>query len=101
MAHPSRLFLLDELSRGERCVCELTELVGADTSTVSKHLALLRGAGLVADERRGAQVFYRLQVPCALTIFDCIERSLGEIARDQADLAQTPPPQPSQPGDEG
>ena len=42
MAHPSRLFILDELSKGERCVCELTEMIGADVSTVSKHLSLLR-----------------------------------------------------------
>jgi len=35
LAHPSRLYIVDELSRGERCVCELTKLVGADISTVS------------------------------------------------------------------
>jgi ArsR family transcriptional regulator len=40
MAHPSRLFIVDELSRGERCVCELTEMIGADMSTVSKHLSM-------------------------------------------------------------
>ncbi|MBZ0269189.1 metalloregulator ArsR/SmtB family transcription factor, partial [bacterium] len=54
LAHPTRLYLVDELSRGERCVCDLTELVGTDVSTVSKHLALLRNAGIVDDEKRGA-----------------------------------------------
>jgi DNA-binding transcriptional ArsR family regulator len=49
LAHPSRLFIVDELSRGERCVCELTEMIGADVSTVSKHLALLKNAGIVLD----------------------------------------------------
>jgi len=44
LAHSSRLFIVDELSRGERCVCELTEMIGADVSTVSKHLAVLREA---------------------------------------------------------
>ena len=38
MAHPSRLFILEELNKGERCVCDLTEMIGADVSTVSKHL---------------------------------------------------------------
>ena len=47
LAHPTRLFIVEELGRGERCVCELTEMVGADVSTVSKHLALLRNAGVV------------------------------------------------------
>jgi ArsR family transcriptional regulator len=83
LAHPSRLFIVDELSRGERCVCELTEMVGADVSTVSKHLALLREAGLVLDDRRGQQVFYRLRVPCILNFFGCVEAVLEEAARGQ------------------
>jgi len=73
MAHPSRLMMVDELSRGERCVCELTELVGHDISTVSKHLAILRKAGIVTDEKKGKQVFYRLKLPCVLNFFQCIE----------------------------
>lgn len=76
MAHPTRLFLVDELSRGERCVCELTEMVGADMSTVSKHLAILRNAGIVRDERRGSMVFYSLLVPCVMDFFSCVESVL-------------------------
>ena len=81
LAHPSRLFMVDELSRGERCVCELTEMIGADVSTVSKHLALLKQAGIVLDERRGQQVFYRLRVPCILNFFGCVEAVLDEVGR--------------------
>jgi len=83
LAHPSRLFIVDELSRGERCVCELTEMIGADVSTVSKHLAVLKDAGLVLDNRRGQQVFYRLRVPCILNFFGCVEAVLEEAARGQ------------------
>jgi len=81
LAHPSRLFIVDELSRGERCVCELTEMIGSDVSTVSKHLAVLREAGLVLDDRRGVQVFYRLRVPCILNFFGCVEAVLEETSR--------------------
>jgi DNA-binding transcriptional ArsR family regulator len=74
MAHPSRLFIVDELAKnGERCVCELTEMVGADISTVSKHLAVLKNAGIVTDEKRRNQVFYRLRVPCIMDFFRCVE----------------------------
>lgn len=73
MAHPSRLFILDQLAAGERCVCELTGMVGADKSTVSKHLSVLKSAGLVTDDKRGLQVFYTLRVPCAVSLFSCIE----------------------------
>jgi DNA-binding transcriptional ArsR family regulator len=77
MAHPTRMFIVDELSRsGERCVCELTEMIGSDISTVSKHLALLRNAGIIGDEKRGNQVFYRLKVPCILDFFRCVESVL-------------------------
>ena len=81
LAHPSRLMMVDELSRGERCVCELTDLVGADISTVSKHLSVLRAAGIVDCDKRGLKVFYRLRVPCVLNFFDCIEAVRRENAR--------------------
>lgn len=74
LAHPTRLFIVDELSKGERCVCELRDMVGADISTVSKHLALLKAEGIVADDKRGLQVFYRLKTPCVLGFFDCVQK---------------------------
>jgi DNA-binding transcriptional ArsR family regulator len=81
LAHPSRLLIVDELTKGERCVCTLTELVGADISTVSKHLALMKRAGLVEADKRGLQVFYRLRCPCILRFFDCIEAVIEENER--------------------
>jgi len=88
LAHPARLMMVDELARGERCVCELTRLVGADISTVSRHLALLREAGLLSDEKRGQQVFYRLRAPCVLRFFGCIEAVVRQAARAEAALAR-------------
>ena len=72
LAHPGRLLMLDELSRGERCVCELAALGGSEMPTVSRHLAQLRNAGIVDDEKRGAQVFYRLVTPCVMNFFQCV-----------------------------
>lgn len=78
MAHPSRLLLLEALSEGERCVCDLQRLVGSDMSTVSKHLALMRRAGLVSDRRHGLQVIYSLRVPCVLRFLDCVDAVRAE-----------------------
>jgi len=86
MAHPTRLFIVDELSRDEQCVQKLTELIGADTSTVSKHLSVLRNAGIVQNEKRGSQVFYSLTVPCVLNFFDCVESVLKARLEKQMDL---------------
>jgi len=88
MAHPSRLFMVDELSKGERCVCELRDMVGADISTVSKHLSVLKEAGIVEDDKRGQQVFYRLRVPCILNFFGCVEDVLVANARRGAAVAK-------------
>lgn len=86
MAHPTRLFIIEELEKEERCVCDLTEQIGADVSTVSKHLSVLKQAGLVMDDKRGNQVFYRLRVPCIMNFFGCVESVLEASARDQATL---------------
>ena len=87
MAHASRLRIIDELSRREHCVCELTEMVGADTSTISKHLSVLKNAGIVEDERRGTLVYYRLRVPCILNFFGCVESVLKQVAKDSLTAA--------------
>lgn len=81
MAHPSRLIMIDALSKGERCVCELQELVGSDMSTVSKHLTVLKNVGIVDDRKEGLWVYYRLKVPCILNFFGCVEAVIEEQAR--------------------
>jgi DNA-binding transcriptional ArsR family regulator len=57
----TRVRILKMLQRGELCVCHLTEGLGLAQSTVSKHLGVLRRAGLAASRREGHWVYYRLQ----------------------------------------
>lgn len=73
MGHPSRLMMIDALAEGEKCVCELQQLVGSDMSTVSKHLSVLRNAGIVDDRKQGLQVYYSLRCPCIINFFGCVE----------------------------
>lgn len=86
LAHPTRLFIVDELSKHECCVCELTAMVGADISTVSKHLSLLKTAGIIVDEKRGTQVFYSLRVGCVLKFFDCVEAVMRSVAKEDQEI---------------
>ncbi len=96
LAHPARLFMLETLAAGERCVCALQQLVDLDLSTVSKHLAVLRKAGLVVSERRGHQVFYRLCCPAVVDLLAAVAAPLDGLARNQAEglaaACSTPPP---------
>ena len=78
LGHPARLAMVVALGDGERCVCELRELVGSDMSTVSKHLTVLRHAGLVDAEKRGKQMFYSLRLKCTLGFLQCVDRALKE-----------------------
>ena len=64
---------MELLLDGEKCVCELTEVAGCDITTVSKHLAVMKRAGLLACEKRGLQVFYRIACPCFVEFFRCID----------------------------
>ncbi|MBX3745937.1 MAG: helix-turn-helix transcriptional regulator [Verrucomicrobiae bacterium] len=64
--------IVDELSRGERCVCELAGMVGSEMPTVSRQLSILKNAGIVDDDKRGTQVFYRLMTPCVMKFFQCV-----------------------------
>ena len=83
LAHPTRVFIAQELGKGERCVCELTEMVGADTSTISKHLSIMKSAGIVKSEKRGTSMFYSLKMTCVLSFFTCANLALKERAESQ------------------
>jgi DNA-binding transcriptional ArsR family regulator len=78
LAHPTRLLLLDALRERELCVGEMTDLAGADQSTVSKHLAILRDAGFVSVEKKGSMSFYSVQCQCLDGFFGCIETVLKQ-----------------------
>jgi DNA-binding transcriptional ArsR family regulator len=86
MGHATRLFIVNELADGEKCVCDLQELIQSDMSTVSKHLSVLREAGILASTKRGNQVFYSLRCPCVLQFFSCIESVLRTSAMDTIEL---------------
>jgi ArsR family transcriptional regulator len=88
LGHPSRLMIVDALQEKERCVCELTDLVGADQSTVSRHLSVLKNAGLVDTRKEGPMIYYRLRVKCLEGFFTCIEAVLRENLHREEALVQ-------------
>jgi len=83
LAHPARLFMVEQLAAGEKCVCELTAMLDLDTSTVSKHLSVLKNAGVVSDEKRGLLVYYSIKMTCVPGFFSCVQKAIEEEARAQ------------------
>ena len=82
LGHPSRLLILEALAEKDMCVCELTELVQADQSTVSKHLAVLRHAGIVDVRRDGVKTFYGMKIHCLEGFWKCVESVLKQNLKD-------------------
>jgi len=64
LGHPSRVFIVEKLKGSECCVRELSDLIGVDISTVSRHLSILKGAGVVKDRKAGTTVYYSLACDC-------------------------------------
>jgi len=85
MANPTRLYIIEVLNKNTCSVNELTEMIGADVSTVSKHLSVLKNAGLIGSEKKGNQVYYHLSMPCALTFLGCVEDVVKEQIRYHQD----------------
>jgi len=87
LASPVRLQIVEELSRGERCLCELQPLFTMNKSTLSRHVAALRNVGIISERRDGVRVFLKLQTPCILNIFDCAMGVIRSNVQRQAAMA--------------
>lgn len=79
LGHPTRLWIVKQLADGaEHCVCEFVDAVGVKFATISQHLTVLKNAGIIVDDKRGKQVYYRLRCPCILNTIDCIAKKKPE-----------------------
>ena len=74
LANPTRLEITEALLAGELCVNQLRDIVGMDVSTVSKHLSILRSAGVVNSEKRGLNVYYALACECFGEFLQCADQ---------------------------
>ncbi len=88
LAHPTRLWITEHLGEREYCVCEFVAALDAEFSTISRHLTILKQAGIVESSKRGKQVIYRLKVPCVLNFIHCVQTVLVNQAAEQAALLQ-------------
>ncbi len=83
LADENRLRALAALRGGELCVCQLIELLGLAASTVSKHMSVLKGAGLVEGRKEGRWVHYRLAGEGATAAArDAVGWACRHLARD-------------------
>ena len=89
LAHPDRLRVFDLLSgQGERCVCDIAEALEISQPMTSKHVAMLRDAGLLDSRKEGALVFYRVSTPCLVEFFKCLDRSISHSIKSRQGILE-------------
>src|SRR4030066_479956 len=83
MAHPVRLMMIEMLKTGEHSFSELFDLFKLDKSTVSKHLLVLKEAGILSSRKEGIDMIYRLDVPCIFDFFGCVTAVIESNVKKQ------------------
>ena len=73
LAHPIRLAVVQYLAKEEKCVCDIVDYVGTTQSNISKHLSIMKRVGILSDRKEGLSVYYKLNMPCALNFFQCVQ----------------------------
>ena len=87
LAHPARVRIFEAVAESEKTVGELARMLGAKAANTSRHLALLRLAGLVATRKEGLRVYYSNAMPCLLPALACAGKAVCEIAEEQSRVA--------------
>jgi ArsR family transcriptional regulator len=83
MAHPVRLMVIEFLKKKEHSFSEIFDLFELDKSTVSKHLLVLKEAGIVSSKKNGADMVYKLEVPCVTDFFSCVTAVIESNVKKQ------------------
>jgi len=90
MASEARLAIIYALGSGEKSVNELVEMLeglacecSVERTNISKHLSVLREAGIISSRDDGLKRFYRLDFPCLLHTFECVGQVEGKGRSDQ------------------
>ncbi|MEW6187343.1 MAG: metalloregulator ArsR/SmtB family transcription factor [Thermodesulfobacteriota bacterium] len=81
LGQPTRLQILDFLKDGERCVCEIFPAIEQEQANVSKHLSILKQAGLLESRKDGLRILYRIKTP---EVFDLLQ-GVSQLLKSQAD----------------
>jgi ArsR family transcriptional regulator len=85
LSHPIRLKIVECVSKEEKSVGEIVKYVNAEVSNVSRHLALLKKAGILSDRKEGLNIYYRLETLCVMDFFSCVNKVVKtrlELNRD-------------------
>lgn len=84
LSHPTRIRIVEYLKESERCVCEIFPYLVEEQSNVSRHLTVLRRAGILSSRKEGVSVYYSVQDENAFRVLELVFASVKKIAREKA-----------------
>jgi ArsR family transcriptional regulator, arsenate/arsenite/antimonite-responsive transcriptional repressor len=87
LAHPVRIRMFEALAVGEKTVGELVQLTGEKDANTSRHLAVLRAAGLVATRKDGLYIYYSNKMPCLISMLSCVDQAVCDLADEHMKIA--------------
>lgn len=88
LAHPFRIMILELLAGGEMTVGQIVAGIGAKEANTSRHLAVMRSAGLVASRKEGLNIYYSNKMTCFLSLLSCLDDGVCELADEQGEIAK-------------
>ena len=83
LGQPTRLQILELLRDGERCVCEIFPAIHQEQANVSKHLSILKQAGILESRKDGLRILYRIKAPEILNLLAGVSKLLKAQASEQ------------------
>jgi len=88
LAHPFRISIFESLAEGEKTVGELVKMLDAKDANISRHLSLMRQAGLVDSRKEGLYVYYSVKLPCLVSMLGCLDEGVCVMADEKMELAR-------------
>jgi len=87
LANKYRLKIVDTLGENDKmCVSDLEETLNLNQSSVSKHLSILKDAGVVKSKKEGLKVYYTLKTPCIINYFTCVDNVIKSDLNDRMNI---------------
>ena len=89
LGQPTRMKIIELLRDGERCVCEMLPILGEEQANVSKHLSILRQAGIVEFRKEGVSSYYKIKDKRVFKLLDVVEDIVRDEILQSAEIAKT------------
>jgi DNA-binding transcriptional ArsR family regulator len=87
LAHPVRIRLFEALADGEKTAGDLAQITGEKDANTSRHLSVLKTAGLVTTRKEGLNVYYANVMPCLIPALSCVSQAVCSIADEHMKVA--------------